>query len=74
MVDAIKALSAGSWRTTTAGVGAILSAVGAALSAHFDADPATVVSWPALAAAVSIGLGLITARDNVVSSERAGAK
>ena len=73
MVDALKSVAAGSWRTTLAGVGTILGAVGAALSALFDSDPLTVVSWPALMAAVTVGLGLISARDNVVTSEAAGA-
>jgi len=63
-----------SWKTTTAGIGAILVAVGGAMSAMFDADPATVPDWGAVIAAVIAGIGLITARDNNVSSEQAGAK
>lgn len=63
-----------SWRTTAAGVGAILVAVGAALGAAFDSDAATNVDVAALTAACMAGLGLIFARDNGVSSESAGAK
>jgi len=63
-----------SWKTTLAGVGAIMMAVGAALSAHFDSDATTVANWGAVMAAVIAGIGLIAARDNNVSSEQAGAK
>lgn len=63
-----------SWRTTAAGIGAILVAVGGALSATFDNDPATVADWSAVIAAGIAGFGLIFARDNTVSSEAAGAK
>ena len=63
-----------SWKTTAAGIGAILVAVGSALTAMFDADPATTADWGAVIAAVIAGIGLITARDNNVSSEQAGAK
>lgn len=63
----------GSWKTTLAGIGAILTAVGAALAASFDADPTTVPDWGAIVAAVLAGVGLIAARDNRVTSEQAGA-
>jgi hypothetical protein len=63
-----------SWKTTAAGIGAILVAVGSALSATFDADPATVADWGAVVAACIAGAGLLFARDNNVSSEAAGAK
>lgn len=62
-----------SWKTTTAGVGAILIAIGSAMSAQFDSDPATVADWGAVIAAVIAGIGLIFARDNKVTSEQAGA-
>ena len=70
-MDAIKG---GSWRTTVAGVAAIVVAVGTAVTALFDADPLTIPDWGAVAAEVMAGLGLIAERDNGVSSERAGAK
>jgi hypothetical protein len=68
------AFKGGSWRTTVAGVAAIVVAVGTAVTALFDNDPVTIPDWGAVAAAVMAGLGLIAARDNGVSSERAGAK
>jgi hypothetical protein len=40
-----------SWKTTAAGIGAILTAAGMALSAHFDADSTTVADWGAVLAA-----------------------
>jgi hypothetical protein len=64
----------GSWKTSAAGIGAILVAVGSALSAMFDADPATIPDWGAVVAAVIAGIGLLAARDNNVSSETVGAK
>lgn len=63
-----------SWRTTTAGIAAIVVALGTAVGALFDADPLTFPDWGAVAAAVMAGIGLLAARDNKVSSEQAGAK
>jgi hypothetical protein len=63
-----------SWKTSAAGVGAILVALGSALSATFDADPVTVPDWGALVAAIIAGVGLLAARDNDKSSEEVGAK
>jgi hypothetical protein len=63
-----------SWRTTVAGIGAMLVAIGGALAATFDNDPVTVADWTAVVAACIAGFGLIFARDNKVSSEKAGAK
>lgn len=50
-------------KTTLAGIGAILIAVGTALKALFDGDPATNVDFTATATAISAGIGLILAKD-----------
>jgi hypothetical protein len=50
-------------KTTLAGVGAILVAVGGALKAIFDGDPSTNVDLTTTIAAVSAGIGLIAAKD-----------
>jgi hypothetical protein len=53
-----------SWKTTGAGIAAILVAVGSVLTALTDNDPLTVPDWGALSAAVIAGVGLIFAKDN----------
>jgi len=63
-----------SWKTTTAGIAAIVAALATAAVALFDADPLTTPDWGAVAAACMAGVGLLAARDNKVSSEQAGAK
>ena len=50
-------------KTTLAGVGAILVAVGGALKALFDGDPTTNLDLTTTIAAVTAGLGLIMAKD-----------
>jgi uncharacterized membrane protein YhiD involved in acid resistance len=60
-----------SWRTSVAGLGAILVSVGAALTAMFDNDPLTNPEWGVVVAAIIAGVGLLAARDNKVTSEQA---
>jgi len=50
-------------KTTLAGIGSILVAIGGALSALFDSDPATNVDLTVTIAAVTAGIGLIAAKD-----------
>lgn len=50
-------------KTTFAGLGAILVAIGGALSALFDNDPATNVDLTVTVAAVTAGIGLVMAKD-----------
>jgi len=63
-----------SWKTTVTGIAAILTAIGAALTALFDNDPNTTLDVAVTASAIMAGIGLIFARDNGVTSEEAGAK
>jgi hypothetical protein len=50
-------------KTTLAGVGAILIAIGGALKAVFDNDPTTNIDIASTIAAVTAGIGLIWAKD-----------
>lgn len=50
-------------KTTLAGIGAILVAIGGALSAQFDGDPSTNIDITSTIAAVTAGVGLIVAKD-----------
>lgn len=49
--------------TTVAGIGSILVAVGALLTALFDGDPSTVPDYATTVAAILAGIGLVMARD-----------
>lgn len=51
-------------KTTVAGIGAILVAVGSALVAYFDGDVATNVDFASTIAAIIAGVGLIMAKDS----------
>ena len=62
-----------SWKTTGAGLSAILIAVGSAIKALTDNDPATAIDVGALAAALMAGIGLIFARDNDKTSKQVKA-
>lgn len=62
-----------SWKTTLAGIAAIVAAVGTAVSAQFDNDPATVPNWSMVIGMITAGVGLILARDNDKTSEQVGA-
>ena len=46
-----------------AGIGAILVAVGTAMKALFDGDPATTFDLTSTVTAISAGIGLILAKD-----------
>ena len=50
--------------TTIAGIGAILVAIGALLTAWFDGDAATNPDFASAVAAVIAGVGLILAKDS----------
>jgi hypothetical protein len=49
--------------TTVAGIGSILVAVGAVLTALFDGDPLTLPDYPTAVAAILAGVGLVLAKD-----------
>lgn len=59
-----EAIKNSSWKTTGAGIAAILVAIGSVLTALTDNDPLTVPDWGSLSAAVIAGVGLIFAKDN----------
>ena len=63
-----------SWKTTAAGIAAIVAAIALAISHQFDTDPATIADWSAVITALTAGVGLVLARDNDKTSEQAGAR
>lgn len=63
-----------SWRTSGLGLIAVIAAIINFAGALLDDDPNTVADYDMTAAAVAAGVGLMTARNNKVSSEQAGAK
>jgi anti-sigma-K factor RskA len=62
-----------SWKTTLAGIAAIVAALATAVSAQFDNDPATVPDWTMVIGMITAGVGLVLARDNNKTSEQVGA-
>jgi len=63
-----------SWRTTILGVVTGVGLLVAQVAAFLDTDPSTVASLEGVLAALAVmGLGIV-ARDNGVTSEKAGAK
>ena len=68
----MKEAAVSSWRTTLAGVGQFVGVLGTALHHHFDGVDSTTPEWGLVFASAVILVGLITARDNNVSSEEAG--
>ena len=58
-----------SWRTTLSGIGVILAALGMSIKMFLAGDQAGALGT--LFAGISGGVGLIKARDNVVTSEQA---
>jgi hypothetical protein len=58
-----------SWKTTAAGIGTILTAIGGLLM-HGEFNATTLST---AFAAIITGIGLLTARDNDKSSEQVGA-
>ena len=61
-------------KTTLAGIGTFLAAVGPALASQFDNDPLTIPNWGIVVADAIAAWGLISARDNNVTSREAGAE
>lgn len=51
------------WKTTAAGIGALLSAVGDFLTAYYDGSDLTQPNYQAIVGLVIIGFGLIFAKD-----------
>ena len=63
-----------SWKTTLAGIMAFITASWAQVQYILDNDPSTNPDWSIIVTAFIVLVGLVTARDNDVSSEKAGAK
>lgn len=66
----IVSLVSASWRTRLAGLGGILATLGDTLNKLFDGKPETNPDWLVIGAALSLGWGLLVARDNKVTSEQ----
>lgn len=59
-----------SWRTTLSGLLTILATIGHVADAILAGKP---IDWTIAMTGITTGIGLLTARDNKVSSEQAGA-
>jgi len=64
----------GSYKTTIAGILAALTVITSEAGRLFDADPKTDPDYNVVVPALIMAWGLISARDNKVTSEQAGAK
>ena len=58
------------WKTTAAGIAAIIAAVAQGLAATLDGDPATVADWATIVPLVLGALGLIVAKDAVSKDDK----
>jgi len=58
-----------SWKTTLPGLGAICTALGVAITAYTDNDPATVPNWGGIVTLVLVGLVGLFAKDGDKSTE-----
>ena len=63
-----------SWKTTLAGIMSFITITWGQGQFMIDTDPMTNPDWGIIVGAFTILLGFLTARDNDVSSENAGAK
>lgn len=61
-----------SWKTTVTGLLQFLVILWAEIQFLLDTDPLTNPDWSLIAASLFAFIGLLTARDNDVSSEAAG--
>lgn len=52
------------WKTTLAGLGSVLTALGDFLTATYDGDPVTNPNWMLIGTALTVGIGLIFAKDS----------
>lgn len=64
----------GSWKTTLSGLGPGVAVLLMQLSYLIDGKPETVVNFSEIAVALGVLFVGLSARDNSVSSEQAGAK
>ncbi len=62
-----------SWKTTAAGIAALLAVIATAIASQFDGDASTTAEWGAVVTAVFVALGFVASRDNDRSSEDVGA-